>query len=53
MAAAQVADLLAAHRVRLEGLASTRATLEEAYFQLTRGAAEHVSGAVPTESTRS
>ena len=48
MPAAQVAVLLASHGVRLDGLLSTRATLEEAYFQLTRGAAEHVSGARPT-----
>ena len=53
MPAADVAALLASHRVRLDGLVSTRATLEEAYFQLTRGAAEHVSGALSMESTRS
>ena len=53
MPAAQVAELLASRRVPLDGLVSTRATLEEAYFQLTRGAAEHVAGAFPDGSPRS
>ena len=38
MAPAQVAELLAGSRVRLEELVSGRATLEEAYFSLTRDA---------------
>ena len=38
MPAAQVAELLVSHQVRLEELVSSRVTLEEAYFQLTRGA---------------
>ncbi len=50
MPAAQVAELLASHRVPLEGLVSTRASLEEAYFQLTRGAGEHVADALPAGS---
>ena len=41
MPAARVAELLVSQSVRLEGLASSRATLEEAYFQLTREAVEH------------
>ena len=53
MPAAQVAELLASHRVPLAGLVSTRATLEEAYFQLTRGAAEHVASSLADGSTRS
>jgi ABC-2 type transport system ATP-binding protein len=35
---AQVSQLLASHRIPLEELVSTKATLEEAYFRLTRGA---------------
>jgi ABC-2 type transport system ATP-binding protein len=45
VAAGRVSELLAAHRVPLEGLTSSRATLEEAYFQITRDADEH--SAVP------
>ncbi len=41
IAAARAAELLVSHSVRLEGLASSRATLEEAYFQLTRETAVH------------
>jgi ABC-2 type transport system ATP-binding protein len=47
---ARVAELLAAGGIALDGLSSTRATLEEAYFRLTRGAVEHVAGAVPDGS---
>ena len=47
MPAARVAELLVSQRVRLEGLASNQATLEEAYFQLTRSAAEHTARAMP------
>jgi ABC-2 type transport system ATP-binding protein len=41
MPAASVAQVLASHGVALEGLESSRTTLEEAYFRLTRGAVEH------------
>ena len=41
VAARRVSELLAAHSVPLEGLTSSRATLEEAYFRLTRDAGEH------------
>jgi ABC-2 type transport system ATP-binding protein len=41
--ARRVSELLAAHRVPLEGLTQRRATLEEAYFRLTRDAGEHSS----------
>ena len=41
MAPARVAELLVRSRVRLEELVSARATLEEAYFSLTRDAAAH------------
>ena len=50
MPAARVAAVLAAGAVPLDGLLSTRATLEEAYFQLTRGAAEHAAGTIPREN---
>jgi ABC-2 type transport system ATP-binding protein len=43
MPAGRVSELLVSHQVRLEGLVSSRASLEEAYFQLTRGAGEHTS----------
>jgi ABC-2 type transport system ATP-binding protein len=43
LAPAQVAELLVESRVRLEELVSGRATLEEAYFALTRGAAAHTT----------
>jgi ABC-2 type transport system ATP-binding protein len=46
MATSRVSELLASHRIPLEELVSTRATLEEAYFRLTRGAAEHSSVAI-------
>ena len=49
MPAAQVAEVLVSHQVRLEELVSSRVTLEEAYFQLTRGAGEHTSVAIATE----
>ena len=41
MPAADVATVLASHGVPLDGLESSRPTLEEAYFRLTRGAGEH------------
>jgi ABC-2 type transport system ATP-binding protein len=41
MPAADVASVLASHGVPLDGLETARPTLEEAYFRLTRGAAEH------------
>jgi ABC-2 type transport system ATP-binding protein len=40
--AGRVSELLAAHGVPLEGLTSSKVTLEDAYFQLTRDAGEHV-----------
>ena len=43
LAASQVSQLLASNGITLDQLASTRATLEEAYFRLTHGAAEHAS----------
>jgi ABC-2 type transport system ATP-binding protein len=51
VAAGRVSELLAAHCVPLEGLTSSRATLEEAYFRLTRDAGEHT--AVPVAAERS
>jgi ABC-2 type transport system ATP-binding protein len=51
IAAVRVAELLSSHDVRLEGLASSRATLEEAYFQLTRGAGEHTTVSIATEGS--
>jgi ABC-2 type transport system ATP-binding protein len=41
MPAAEVATVLASHGVPLDGLETSRPTLEEAYFRLTRGAGEH------------
>jgi hypothetical protein len=41
-----VSQLLASNGIVLEQLASRRATLEEAYFQLTRDAGAHVGIAV-------
>ena len=41
LSAARVSQLLASHEIPLEELVSSRATLEEAYFRLTRDAAEH------------
>ena len=43
MPAARVATVLASHGVPLDGLETSRATLEEAYFRLTRGAGEHTA----------
>jgi ABC-2 type transport system ATP-binding protein len=43
MPAVKVSELLVAQQVRLAGLSAGTATLEEAYFQLTRGAGEHTS----------
>ena len=51
MPAVRVSELLVSHQVRLEELVSSRVTLEEAYFQLTRGAGEHTSVAVATEGS--
>jgi ABC-2 type transport system ATP-binding protein len=50
VAAARVPELLVAEGVPLQGLAESRATLEEAYFKLTRDAGEHV--AVPVAGGR-
>jgi ABC-2 type transport system ATP-binding protein len=49
MEAVEVSRLLASHEIPLEELASTRVTLEEAYFRLTRGAGEHSSTSVVSE----
>jgi hypothetical protein len=38
-----VSQLVASHGIALEQLVSTRATLEDAYFKLTRDAGEHAS----------
>jgi ABC-2 type transport system ATP-binding protein len=46
IAASQVSQLLASNGIALEQLVSTRATLEEAYFRLTRDAEEHSGMAV-------
>ena len=43
MPAARVATVLASHGVPLDGLETSRATLEDAYFRLTRGAGEHTA----------
>jgi ABC-2 type transport system ATP-binding protein len=43
LAPSQVANLLVDSRVRLEELVSAKATLEEAYFSLTRDAAAHTA----------
>jgi ABC-2 type transport system ATP-binding protein len=42
----RVSQLLASHGIALEQLVSTRATLEEAYFRLTRDAGEHAGTVV-------
>jgi ABC-2 type transport system ATP-binding protein len=42
----RVSQLLATNAIPLEQLVSTRATLEEAFFQLTRDAGEHIGTAV-------
>jgi hypothetical protein len=52
MEAARVAELLSTHRVRLDELVSTKATLEEAYFRLTRDAGEHTTGSIAAERGR-
>jgi len=53
IAAPRVSKLLASHGIALEQLVSTRATLEDAYFQLTRDAGEHTGAAVDgSESAR-
>ena len=52
VAARQVSEVLAAHDVPLEGLTSSRATLEEAYFRLTRDAGEHTGMPVAVERSR-
>jgi ABC-2 type transport system ATP-binding protein len=51
VAAVRVSELLAAHGVPLEGLSAGRATLEEAYFRLTRDAGEHVAAQAAGRST--
>jgi ABC-2 type transport system ATP-binding protein len=51
MAAHRVAELLVSRQIRLEELRSSKATLEEAYFWLTRDAASHT--AVPIGAERS
>jgi ABC-2 type transport system ATP-binding protein len=43
LSAEEVSRLLASHRIPLEELVSSRATLEDAYFRLTGDAAEHWS----------
>jgi ABC-2 type transport system ATP-binding protein len=50
--ASRVSQLLAAHAIPLQQLVSTRATLEEAYFQLTHDAAEHTGVAVDRTEAR-
>jgi ABC-2 type transport system ATP-binding protein len=52
MPAGRVSELLFSHQIRIEGLVSNTASLEEAYFQLTRGAAEHTSINVLPEPSR-
>ena len=52
IAPALVAQLFATHRLPLEGLASSRATLEDAYFRLTRDAGEHVAAPIAPERSR-
>ena len=42
----RVAELLASRQIRLDELRTSRATLEEAYFRLTRDAATHSAGPV-------
>ena len=46
--AARVSEVLVSQGIQLEELVSSRVTLEEAYFQLTRGAGDHTSGAMAT-----
>ena len=45
----RVAELLASRQIRLDELRTSRATLEEAYFRLTRDAATHSAGPVAAE----
>jgi ABC-2 type transport system ATP-binding protein len=49
IAAHRVAELLVSRRIRLEELRSSRASLEEAYFWLTRDAADHSAVSVGAE----
>jgi ABC-2 type transport system ATP-binding protein len=53
ISASQVSQLLASNGIALEQLVSTRATLEEAYFQLTRDAGEHSGRALDGAGARS
>jgi ABC-2 type transport system ATP-binding protein len=53
ISASQVSQLLASNGIALEQLVSTRATLEEAYFQLTRNAGEHSGRALDGADARS
>jgi ABC-2 type transport system ATP-binding protein len=46
----RIAELLAAHRIPLEELTSRRATLEQAYFHVTRDAGEHAGVTMPRGS---
>jgi ABC-2 type transport system ATP-binding protein len=52
IAASRVSQLLASSGIALEQLVSTRATLEEAYFRLTRDAGDHVGVPVPAGGAR-
>ena len=52
MPALRVSELLSSHRVPLEELLSRRATLEEAYFQLTRDSGEHTAVAMTPDGSR-
>jgi hypothetical protein len=49
LAAHRVAELLVSRQIRLEELRSSRATLEEAYFWLTREAGSHTTVAIGSE----
>jgi ABC-2 type transport system ATP-binding protein len=50
--AIRVSEVLAANRIPLTELTSRRATLEQAYFHITRNAGEHASMTLHTESER-
>ena len=52
MAAHRVAELLVSRQIRLEELRSSKATLEEAYFWLTRDAASHTAVPIGAEKVR-
>jgi ABC-2 type transport system ATP-binding protein len=52
MPAGRVSELLFSHQVRIEGLVTSRASLEEAYFQLTRDAGEHTTVPVLSDPAR-